>query len=103
MLIKKPQDITSSELTDHQTYVNRRTFMRAGILAASVAATCFAYRKLNRAGRGRAVDRPRLAGLNTSTQPTTGPAAATDPAIAKAFRVDEPLTPLRDITHYNNF
>ena len=101
MLIKKPSDIKSSEVTDQQVYLNRRSFMRAGILAASVVATGFAYRKLNRAGRGGAVDRPKLAGLTPATQPTTGPSA--DPAIAKAFRVDEPLTPLRDITHYNNF
>ena len=89
------------EVTDEQTYLNRRTFMRAGVLLASVAATGFAYRKLNRTASRNVVDRPQLAGLVPSTAPTTQ--SDVDPNIAKAFRVDEPMTPLQDITHYNNF
>ena len=47
MLIKKAPDIKSSEVTDEKTYLNRRLFIRGAVLAGSVAATGFIYRKLN--------------------------------------------------------
>ena len=47
MLVKKPGDIKSSEITDQTTYLNRRFFMRGAILAGSVTATGLLYRKLN--------------------------------------------------------
>ena len=40
-------------VTDEQTYLNRRNFLRAGILTASVVATGWAYRKLNSTGAWR--------------------------------------------------
>jgi sulfoxide reductase catalytic subunit YedY len=102
MLITKPSDIRSSEITPERAYLTRRTFVRAGVVGATVLATGLVYRKLNKAGGDELVDRPKLAGLVPSTGPTTSPSAV-DPAIAKAFRVNETQTPLRDITHYNNF
>jgi sulfoxide reductase catalytic subunit YedY len=102
MLIKKPGEIPGSEVTDQAVYLNRRALMRVGVLAASCVTTGLIYRKLNRAGGGDVVQRPALAGLAPSTNPTTAPDV--DPRVAKAYRVvGEAMTPLRDITHYNNF
>ena len=49
MLIKKPADIRSSEITDQKLYLNRRDFLRtaagvaaAGAGAASISETLFA-------------------------------------------------------------
>jgi sulfoxide reductase catalytic subunit YedY len=88
-----PNDIHSSEITDPQTYLNRRNFMRAGILAATTLTTGLVYKKLNSVPRGQ-TDQPKLANLTATTQPDE---------IAKAFHTDEPLTSFEDITHYNNF
>lgn len=74
-------------------YFNRRTFIRAGILAASAVATGVAYRHLNPVAHGK-VTTPVIQGI---TKPV---AVAAD---ASGFRVDEPETSLPDITHYNNF
>ena len=39
MVIKKNDDIKSSDITDQKVYLNRRFFMRGAVLAGSVAAT----------------------------------------------------------------
>ena len=93
MLIKKPADIRSSEITDQKTYLNRRLFMRGAILAGSAAATGFLYRKLN-PPPAVVEERPRIAGL---VKPPS------DEAIRNGFKVNEPLTLFEDITNYNNF
>src|SRR3712207_2303710 len=46
MLIKKPDDIKGSEITDRRVYLSRRSFMRGAALAASTVATGLLYRKL---------------------------------------------------------
>ena len=38
MLIKRPVDIRSSEITDKKLYLNRRDFIRAGAVAAAAGA-----------------------------------------------------------------
>src|ERR1041384_8864960 len=93
MLIKKAPDIKSSEVTDEQTYLNRRLFIRGAVLAGSVAATGFIYRKLN-PPPAVVEERPKIAGLVTP---------ASDEAIAKGFKVSETPTSFEDITNYNNF
>ena len=93
MLIKKPSDIQSSEITDRSVYLNRRLFMRGAILAGSAAATGFLYRRLNPSAPA-VESRPKIEGVVTS------PA---DDAIRNAFKTTEPLTSLEDITNYNNF
>jgi sulfoxide reductase catalytic subunit YedY len=93
MLIKKPEDIRSSEITDQTTYLNRRLFMRGAILAGSVAATGFLYRQLN-PPPAVIEGRPEIAGL---VKPSS------DEAVRSAFKVNEPLTSFEDITNYNNF
>jgi methionine sulfoxide reductase catalytic subunit len=92
MLIKKSPDIKSSEITDEKVYLNRRLFMRGAILAGSVAATGFIYRKLNppptQIPKGESIQVASNASLIDS---------------ANGFKTDEPLTSLQDITNYNNF
>ncbi len=93
MLIKKPADIKSSEITDQRVYLNRRLFMRGAVLAGSAAATGFLYRKLNPPAAVVA-ERPRIAGLIT---------APSNDAMRTGFRSSEPQTSFEDITNYNNF
>src|SRR5436190_20533349 len=93
MLIKKPSDIKSSEITDEKAYLNRRLFMRGAILAGSAAATGFVYRQLN-PPPAVVEERPKIAGLVTTPS---------DEAMRKGFKIDERLTPFEDITNYNNF
>ena len=93
VLIKKPADIKSSEITDRKVYLNRRTFMRGAVLTGSVLATGFVYRKLNPPG-AVIESRPKIAQVMSPP---------TDEAIRRGFRANEPLTSLADITNYNNF
>jgi sulfoxide reductase catalytic subunit YedY len=91
--------IPARDITPESTYLNRRSFMRAGVLAATVAVTGYAYRRFV-APPSPAEGPPTLAG---GPPPTTG--ASSRPAVARnaAFSTTEPLTPYADITHYNNF
>jgi sulfoxide reductase catalytic subunit YedY len=93
MLIKKPDDIKSSEITPQKVYLARRTFMRGAALLASTAATGFLYRKLN------ATPQPRVEGAKLAE--VVKPEA--NVAVASGFTVNEKLTPFEDITGYNNF
>lgn len=95
MNIKKPDDIKSSEITDPDAYLNRRRFIRAGIVGGTALATALVYRKLN----SRTIT-STLAPALENLAPTTAPV---DETMARAFRTDERQTPFDDITHYNNF
>jgi methionine sulfoxide reductase catalytic subunit len=86
--------IPSSEITPLSVYLNRRAFMKAGIAAASLVTTGWVYRRLNRTSSAE-VETPALAGLRASPEAPSG--------IASGFRVDEPMTPLRSVSNYNNF
>ena len=101
MLIKRPDDIPSSEVTPKDVYVNRRLFMKTAIMAGSVAATGGAYRLLNTPGGGADAPRTKLAGIAPTTQGAGLPQY--DAQVVRAFTTDEPKTSLHDITHYNNF
>ncbi|HKP36994.1 MAG TPA: protein-methionine-sulfoxide reductase catalytic subunit MsrP [Pyrinomonadaceae bacterium] len=92
MLIKKPSDIRSSEITDRKVYLNRRLFMRGAVLAGSAAATSFFYRRLN-APPAVVEARPKIAGVVTGS----------GDAVRDGFKTTEPLNSLQDITNYNNF
>jgi methionine sulfoxide reductase catalytic subunit len=93
MLIKKPADIKSSEITDKKVYLNRRLFIRAAALAGTTAATGLLYRQLN-PPPAVVEKRAKIADVVT-----TAPADAAN----SGFTVNEKLTPLVDITNYNNF
>jgi sulfoxide reductase catalytic subunit YedY len=93
MLIKRPDDIKSSEITPKRAYLNRRLFIRTAALAATTAATAVVYRKLN--------------------SPTTTDASSetisdverqnSEEAVRQGLKVNEKLTAREDITNYNNF
>ena len=90
--MKDSNKIAASEITPASVYFNRRTFIRVGILAASAVATGVVYRALNPVGAGK-----------VETHPIEGITKPTADVAANGFRVNEPETPLQDITHYNNF
>ena len=77
MLIKRPSDIPLSEITDKQIYLNRRRFMQSMAGLAALPLLNEAY-----AGYGNP------------------PLAHNKP---ESFRLDESLTPYKDVTSYNNF
>ncbi|HWD19846.1 MAG TPA: protein-methionine-sulfoxide reductase catalytic subunit MsrP [Verrucomicrobiae bacterium] len=91
MCLKDPNKISAAEVTPASAYFNRRTFLQAGIMAASVAATGLLYRRLNHVGAGA-----------VKTAPLTGLKASSTDA-SSGFHVTDPATSLQDITHYNNF
>lgn len=93
MLIKNSSDIKASEITDKQVYLNRRLFMKGSILAATMAATGLLYRKLN----PPPLETPKGESIANVIK------NASEDAIKNGFAVDEPLTPLKAITNYNNF
>ncbi|MEZ5429042.1 MAG: protein-methionine-sulfoxide reductase catalytic subunit MsrP [Pyrinomonadaceae bacterium] len=78
--------IKSSEITPENVYLNRRNFMRLGLLAGSTLATAGLYKFIN----------------------PPPPKEVTTAAIADVVKSDEKppedeLTPIEDITNYNNF
>ncbi|MCW9033091.1 MAG: protein-methionine-sulfoxide reductase catalytic subunit MsrP [Rhodospirillales bacterium] len=79
--IKKASDVRESEVTDHGVYLNRRKFLKTAAFA----------------GAGLAVA-PSL------VLPPHAQAATKLPGVMKSkYTVDEKLTPLKDVTSYNNF
>src|SRR5687767_13744297 len=109
MLIKRPDDIPGIEITPKDVYVNRRLFMKSAVMAGTVAATAGVYRLLNTPGRQEAAGE-KLAGIIQPGEASSSSAATRaaglpqyDASVVRAFSTDEPKTPLRDITHYNNF
>jgi sulfoxide reductase catalytic subunit YedY len=84
MLIKHASDIKSSEITDKTLYLDRRRFLQTAS-AAMVAAASMAL----------------APGLTRLAMAQTGEKI---PGVQKSpLSSDEPLTPFKDITNYNNF
>ncbi len=83
MLIKKPAEIPSSEITPKETYLNRRAFMTGAALAGGALA---AGRLIGRSGRLESVE---AATLNVTKK--------------SQYSTNEKLTPKNDIENYNNF
>lgn len=86
MLIKKPNDIRSSEITPERVYVDRRKFI--GLAAAGVAGAGLAA--LPQSARGVAPVGQR------------GSQAQKDWSLVRSD-LNEELTPYEDVTEYNNF
>jgi len=93
MLIKKPEDVKSSEITDQKTYLNRRLFMRAVVLAGTATASTLLYKALN------PPPPEKVPGVKLNTVPHE----PDEEAIQRGYKVSEALTPLEEITNYNNF
>ena len=85
MLIKKPADIPSSEITPKSLYLNRRKFLAGAALAGAAAA----------AG----------VGLRETASPSSVAQANTkiDGLQKSAFSTNEAITPYKDVTNYNNY
>jgi sulfoxide reductase catalytic subunit YedY len=88
MLIKKSDDIKSSEITDKNLYLNRRLFIRGAVLAGSTVATGLVYRRFTSHDEGGQAGE-KIADVQAAP-PSVQP-------------LDEKKTPYEDITHYNNF
>jgi sulfoxide reductase catalytic subunit YedY len=84
--MSKENEIKSSEITDETTYLNRRNFIRGGVLAGSTVATGIVYRYLN-------------------PPPPKEVVTADIENIVKTKETELPDEPtsFQDITNYNNF
>jgi sulfoxide reductase catalytic subunit YedY len=91
MVIKNSSAIKSGEITDKQSYLNRRQFIRGGALLGTTAATALLYRKLN----PPPVEKAKGETLLDVAKP--------DGAAGNGFTTNEQLTSIEDITNYNNF
>jgi methionine sulfoxide reductase catalytic subunit len=85
MLIKRPDDVASSEITPHKLYLDRRKFIKqAGLVGASMLAAQF------------------HSGLSAADG--TIPVGNKLPFVKSSLSTQgEELTPLKDVTAYNNF
>jgi sulfoxide reductase catalytic subunit YedY len=86
MLIRKPSDIKSSEITDKKLYLDRRKFIALGTAAAGAAVV---------AGAGLR--------MGTSSEAVQAAAGKLPPFGKSAFSTNEKETPFKDITNYNNY
>ena len=96
----------SSEITPESLYLRRREFIKNGVLAAGTAAVVGSG-LLWLIGNGPPPDpveepAPAQAGQSQTAQ-APAPIQAAVPAASGPYTVDEPLTPLKDVTTYNNF
>ncbi len=80
MIIKRTSELVPSEITAKQVYLNRRSFLQTAAFAG-------------------------IAGIGGSLLSTRDALALTKLNLAKkgAVTADDPLTPLRDVSGYNNF
>jgi sulfoxide reductase catalytic subunit YedY len=85
MLIKKADDVKSSEITPKSLYMNRRAFLTG---AAAAGAAAIAGVKLLEAGSPS-----QIAYANTKI----------DGIQKSSFSTTEKITPSTDVTHYNNY
>ncbi len=85
MLIKKADDIRSSEITPKDLYLNRRKFMAGAAMAGAAAAAGLGVKELF-APSTKAYAGGKIAGIQKSPFSTT-----------------EKVTPYNDVTHYNNY
>ncbi len=79
------KSIKSSEITPESVYLNRRTFIRAGLLAGTAAATTLSY---------------RFFGPQPITEVSTDSISSVAP---QRSSLDEETNTLEEITNYNNF
>jgi methionine sulfoxide reductase catalytic subunit len=84
VLIKKQDDIKSSEITDKKLYLNRRTFLAGAAAAGAAIAGGF-----------------KVAGLLEPLQRVS--ANAKLQYKPSSFSTTEKQTPYNDVTHYNNY
>jgi sulfoxide reductase catalytic subunit YedY len=85
MLIKKAQDIRSSEITPKSLYLNRRAFLAGAAMAGAAAVSGIRLRE--------------------AVTPSVSALAANkiDGIKKSSFSTTETITPQKDVTHYNNY
>lgn len=85
MLIKKAEEIRSSEITPKGVYLNRRKFLAGAAVAGAAAAAGLSLR-------------------NIVSPSTTALAGNKIEGLQKSpFSTTEKVTPFQDVTHYNNY
>ncbi len=85
MLIKKAEDIRSSEITPKSVYLNRRKFLAGAAMAGAAAAARVGLREIASPSL-TALAGNKISGVQKSSFSTT-----------------ETITPYNDVTHYNNY
>ena len=85
MLIKTGSEIPSSEITPKDTYLNRRKFLAGAAVAGAAVATGFGVKEL----------------FTPSTSAFAG--QKIDGIQKSALSISEKITPVNDVTHYNNY
>lgn len=85
MLIKKPSDIPTSEITSKDVYLNRRQFLTGSAVAGAAAVTGLGLREIGEPSLVAEAN-AKIDGLQTSPFSTT-----------------EKQTPYKDVSNYNNF
>ncbi|HKF05612.1 MAG TPA: twin-arginine translocation signal domain-containing protein, partial [Candidatus Sulfotelmatobacter sp.] len=85
MLIKRADDIRSSEITPKSLYLNRRKFLAGVAMAGAAAAIGF---------EGKEVVAPSASALAGNK---------IDGIQKSQFSTTETITPYKDVTHYNNY
>ena len=94
MLIKKPEEIKSREITDKKVYLNRRAFLRRAAFAATFAGSTVATGLLYR----------RLLAPEIQKPTPSGKAAPGSLGAGRQWGLPgEDATPYGDVTTYNNF
>jgi sulfoxide reductase catalytic subunit YedY len=93
MPIDRSHEIKSSEITDKKVYLSRRLFIRGAALLGTTAATGLLYRKLN----------PPPVEIAKGQTLSNFAKSETEESVRQGFSANEKLTPLEDITNYNNF
>lgn len=83
MLIKKPSDIPSSEITPRDLYFNRRQFLAGAAMAGAAVAAGVGFSEL---ASPLAHAQTKIDGIQKSPFSTT-----------------EKVTPFKDVSHYNNY
>jgi len=82
MLIKKADDIRPSEITPENVYLNRRKFLAGLGLTGAAAAIA----------------------IEEAARPARAATGEQIPGIVKSpFSITEKVTPMKDVTHYNNY
>jgi len=85
MLIKKPADIPSSEITPKELYLNRRKFLAGAAVAGAAAVTGVGVREL------------------ASPSIVAQANAKIDGIQKSSFSTTEKITPYKDVSNYNNY
>src|SRR6185295_13494274 len=91
MLVKKAEDIKSSEITDEHLVLNRRNFMRGAILTATTLGTGWLYRSLTSSSKEPLQTTQTIENVES---PASGTAT---------LLPNDKVNSFQDITNYNNY